>query len=100
MEDAHMVSFWYAYEGAILIILMNAAHAATSMHHPVGVEIESVTERVLFTDAAVCSICIAPHEPRGSVKLKCGHCYHLPCITRWLERANTCPVCRGNVEDG
>jgi hypothetical protein len=51
----------------------------------------------VFTDAAECSICIAPHARRGSVKLACGHCFHAQCIARWLGRARTCPVCRGPV---
>jgi hypothetical protein len=52
---------------------------------------------VVFTDAAECSICIAPHARSGSVKLACGHCFHAQCIARWLGRARTCPVCRGPV---
>ena len=99
MDDDRLFSFWYAYEGGILLVLMHAALSARAASNN-GLdesEIERATDPVAFTDAAECSICIAPHERRGSVKLACGHCFHAPCIARWLGRARTCPVCRGSV---
>ena len=27
-------------------------------------------------------------------KLPCRHCYHVNCVTQWLESHNTCPMCR------
>ena len=106
MEDEDLFSFWYAYEGGIMLVLMHAVLSARDgidwPRGPRGTrragldasEIERATEPVLFTDSAECSICIAPHDRRGSVKLACGHCFHAPCIARWLARARTCPVCR------
>ena len=109
MDDEDVFSFWYAYEGGIMLVLMHAVLSARDgidwprgPRGPRGTrragldasEIERATEPVLFTDSAECSICIAPHDRRGSVKLACGHCFHAPCIARWLARARTCPVCR------
>ena len=102
MEDDGLFSFWYAYEGGIMLVLMHAALSARAAS-TVGLtgltesEIGRATDPVVFTDAAECSICIAPHARRGSVKLACGHCFHAQCIARWLGRARTCPVCRGPV---
>ena len=106
-----LFSFWYAYEGGIMLVLMHAALSARAastaglhgLHGLTGLtesEIGRATDPVVFTDAAECSICIAPHARRGSVKLACGHCFHAQCIARWLGRARTCPVCRGPVGPG
>lgn len=27
-------------------------------------------------------------------KLPCRHCYHVTCVTQWLDSHNTCPMCR------
>ena len=29
--------------------------------------------------------------------LPCFHKFHMPCITRWMMRSNTCPLCRTRV---
>ena len=101
MEYADFLPLFYAYEGGILLVIMHAALSARDgldgLNGLDAREIERATDPVVFTDAAECSICIAPHDRRGSVKLACGHCFHAPCIARWLGRARTCPVCRGPV---
>ena len=30
-------------------------------------------------------------------KLACGHVFHLSCLQSWLERQQTCPICRGEI---
>lgn len=27
-------------------------------------------------------------------EMPCSHCFHRPCLMRWLEKQNTCPLCR------
>ena len=50
-----------------------------------------------------CSICIGAVQ--HGFLLECGHSFHNKCITRWLLKNETCPVCRkqiiepGNVEN-
>eukprot|EP00461_Guttulinopsis_vulgaris_P003149 UN03150 len=42
-----------------------------------------------------CSICKCAFETGDDyVKLKCKHLYHQGCILQWLEKKNSCPVCR------
>ncbi|KAK7253538.1 ubiquitin-protein transferase [Aureococcus anophagefferens] len=42
-----------------------------------------------------CCVCLEPHEV-GSVaaRLPCGHLFHEQCVTEWLTRHCSCPVCR------
>lgn len=36
---------------------------------------------------------------RSPKKLKCGHILHLGCLKDWLERSDSCPLCRRKVFD-
>lgn len=33
----------------------------------------------------------------GLKKLRCGHVFHLACLRSWLERQQTCPICRNSI---
>ena len=33
-------------------------------------------------------------RPMEVYKLPCNHCYHVECVTQWLNLHNTCPMCR------
>ena len=39
-----------------------------------------------------CSICLDVYID-GAI-LVCGHGFHAECVSRWLHRSRTCPVCR------
>ncbi|RCV43965.1 hypothetical protein SEVIR_9G339700v4 [Setaria viridis] len=43
-----------------------------------------------------CPICLEPFGDGDGVRVvpACGHLYHAPCIDRWLDMRNSCPVCR------
>jgi hypothetical protein len=43
-----------------------------------------------------CPVCLEPFADDDGVRVipACGHLYHTPCIDRWLDEHNTCPVCR------
>ncbi|CAN6300226.1 unnamed protein product [Urochloa humidicola] len=43
-----------------------------------------------------CPICLGPFGDDDGVRVvpSCGHLYHAPCIDRWLDMRNSCPVCR------
>jgi len=62
-------------------------------------------------DEDVCSICQNPFEgvapgvkypgdDSAVVFGKCGHAFHLLCVTQWLNTRSTCPFCRSNWEFG
>jgi Ring finger domain len=42
-----------------------------------------------------CPIC--QDLPREPLKLQCGHIFCETCITEWLDRERTCPMCRSTV---
>lgn len=46
-----------------------------------------------------CPICLEPFCDGDGVRVvpACGHLYHAPCIDRWLDMRNSCPVCRCTV---
>mmetsp|Transcript_30344 Transcript_30344/g.28987 ORF Transcript_30344/g.28987 Transcript_30344/m.28987 type:complete len:352 (-) Transcript_30344:327-1382(-) len=45
-----------------------------------------------------CSIC-QENMMEGNIvlKLSCRHAYHTQCVQTWLERQNTCPMCRNEM---
>lgn len=45
----------------------------------------------------VCSVCLqdmAPEDENALRTLACGHCFHHDCVSPWLERKHSCPLCR------
>jgi len=46
-----------------------------------------------------CCICFIEHSVNDAVaRLPCGHFYHKHCITEWLNKRCTCPICRWELE--
>ena len=43
-----------------------------------------------------CSICLDNFDVdiKNISQLICTHCFHLKCITNWIEKSKSCPVCR------
>lgn len=48
-----------------------------------------------------CSVCQEKFQLRaGARQMPCDHIFHPDCIVPWLERHNTCPVCRFQLPTG
>merc|ERR1719261_815830 len=50
---------------------------------------------VTVTEEEVCVVC-QESLPLGSKAkvMPCGHKFHDDCLTSWVEKSNSCPVCR------
>lgn len=44
----------------------------------------------------ICSICQEEILFSRLLTLRCHHYFHQECIQKWLERNNSCPICRHN----
>ena len=84
------------------------------LNHPVfSNETESIRTRIINIVEAQgeelnqdCPICLSnfagsPNDVEDVdssdklvIKLKCNHCFHKECLREWLEKNQTCPVCR------
>ncbi|KAL2510677.1 Uncharacterized protein Adt_16277 [Abeliophyllum distichum] len=43
----------------------------------------------------ICVVCQGEYEENEKVgMLRCGHEYHMDCITKWLLQKNVCPICK------
>ena len=52
-------------------------------------------DQQMIDSGVECAICLNPPELGGRVTtLPCGHSFHYLCITQWLTRSTTCPLCR------
>ena len=55
----------------------------------------------MHESAEECAICLLGLQGDPDVvPLNCGHRFHHACLSRWLESASTCPVCRSEVVMG
>lgn len=45
-----------------------------------------------------CPICLSPLTSLPAVRIpSCTHTYHYTCLTAWVHRQNTCPICRATL---
>ncbi|XP_015126628.1 E3 ubiquitin-protein ligase TRAIP [Diachasma alloeum] len=47
-----------------------------------------------------CAICISLLDRNDDIfSTVCGHVFHMPCLTQWLERSKNCPQCREKLSN-
>lgn len=56
----------------------------------------NATSEELASSDRVCIIC-REEMNTDAKKLPCEHLFHFPCLRSWLERQQTCPICRRSV---
>jgi hypothetical protein len=61
-------------------------------------QIENLERRIRGAD--VCPICYDESMDNRTVAPCCGNSYCLACITRWLARNGSCPMCKAPVDPG
>ncbi|XP_069699848.1 E3 ubiquitin-protein ligase RNF181-like [Periplaneta americana] len=57
--------------------------------------VENLAQKQVTSSGEKCPVCLKEHEVGETVKvLPCHHAFHSTCILPWLERTNSCPLCR------
>lgn len=59
--------------------------------------VKNLKSRLVTPDDEKCAICLLPNENltgQKFVTLPCNHEFHDSCILAWLEKTNSCPMCR------
>ncbi|CRK95357.1 CLUMA_CG008638, isoform A [Clunio marinus] len=63
--------------------------------------VKNLESRHVTEDDEKCAICLLPNENLNGqkfLKLPCNHEFHDSCILPWLERTNSCPMCRQEMK--
>lgn len=82
-----------------MISLLN--HEESQGPSPASGEAVQSLERIKITTETVingdpkCPICMSYYVPDDDlIKMPCQHLFHDECLIQWLNRNNTCPICR------
>ena len=88
------------------ITLMASLQSAETEQRPAGLSLDAIKTlpqepitKQQVGENITCSICLANFEVEElSTKLpECSHFFHHPCISNWLQKSPTCPMCRTPV---
>lgn len=53
----------------------------------------------IFSERHQCSVCLNEIKANTSVLTPCGHFFHQDCLSEWLYKNHTCPLCRTLVKE-
>lgn len=57
--------------------------------------VKNLPDVIVTEEDDKCPVCLKEYETAESVKkMPCNHKFHAECINRWLDKTNTCPMCR------
>ncbi|XP_054265843.1 E3 ubiquitin-protein ligase RNF181-like [Macrosteles quadrilineatus] len=57
--------------------------------------IDALPNITVSKEEGECTICLKPWETGDSARqMPCKHTFHPQCILPWLEKTNSCPLCR------
>lgn len=64
--------------------------------------VQNLKSRLVNEHDEKCPICLAPNENLTGnekfLKLPCEHEFHDQCILPWLQKTNSCPLCRAELK--
>lgn len=63
--------------------------------------VKNLKSRLVTVDDEKCAICLLPNDSLDGHKflqLPCNHEFHDTCILPWLEKTNSCPMCRQEMK--
>ncbi|XP_057809170.1 RING-H2 finger protein ATL22-like [Salvia miltiorrhiza] len=105
-----MIGGRYVPDFAAVAAESGAAPLPSITSNPAGLDESKIvrcTELVIVNgdlsckSTKTCSICLENYSEKETVSVisKCQHCFHTHCIQQWLEKSDTCPVCRTSLSD-
>ena len=54
----------------------------------------------MMSNTPSCSLCLLDFElSEGVTMLPCSHIFHKDCVTPWVEKSCSCPICRSEISD-
>ncbi|XP_044259002.1 E3 ubiquitin-protein ligase RNF181-like [Tribolium madens] len=57
--------------------------------------VENLPSITINEQGVKCPVCLKEHGEGETVKkMPCNHTFHAECILPWLEKTNSCPLCR------
>jgi len=63
-------------------------------------ETEALLEPRLAAGGEPCPVCMTDATKGDRVAvLSCGHTFHVHCLSQWLARSHTCPICRKDLRE-
>ncbi|XP_009581424.1 PREDICTED: E3 ubiquitin-protein ligase Praja-2 [Fulmarus glacialis] len=86
----------------VLVHLESLGFDVEQAHPPATKETIDCLPQIIITDdhdgmdqEQCCTICCSEYVKDEIItELPCHHLFHKPCVTLWLEKSGTCPVCR------
>lgn len=82
--------------------LLNMGFDQDQLPPPASKElVASLKSRLVTTDDEKCAICLLPNENLDGqkyLKLPCNHEFHDSCILPWIQKTNSCPMCRQEMK--
>ncbi|KAJ7339580.1 hypothetical protein OS493_005983 [Desmophyllum pertusum] len=60
---------------------------------------EAVSKRYTSYGINTCPVCLDGLAGKNPVKMHCDHVICLDCVSQWIERERTCPLCKQDVPD-
>lgn len=80
------------------VAMISSVHADLLQKYISGASSKQVHLTLAVVHADECSICRDGFaEGQSVLKLDCRHCYHADCLSGWLQRSHTCPLCRQSI---
>lgn len=56
-------------------------------------------ELKVFSEKHACPVCLNEIKANSAVVTPCGHFFHQDCLSEWLYKKQTCPLCREVLKD-
>lgn len=82
--------------------LLNMGFDRDRLSPPASKElVKNLPSRLVTEKDEKCAICLLPNENLSGqkfLKLPCNHEFHDTCILPWLEKTNSCPMCRQEMK--